>query len=67
MKIIFNSKYLKKPIVKENGFGFSQEEILNLLRDGYDFIIVEDSSDTIIIPYLREGKILYKRYMGGIP
>ena len=64
-KIIFNSNYLKEPILNKNGF--SQEKIHNLIEDGYDLIIIDDSKNTIKIPYIYKNgdyiEILYKKYL----
>jgi len=64
-KIIFNSDSLKKPVLNKNGF--SQEEIHNLMEDGYDLIIIDDNTNTIMIPYIYKCvdyiEVLYKKYL----
>ena len=34
--------------------GFSHDELFELLKDGYDFIVISTFSNTIKIPYLTE-------------
>ncbi len=56
-KVIFNTsaeKY-KESIISKNGFSY--DELYELLKDGYDFIVISTFSNVIKVPFFREVQV----------
>jgi len=56
-KVIFNrgaEKY-KEPMIGQDGFSY--DELYDLLKDGYDFIVISTFSNVIKVPFFKEWQV----------
>lgn len=56
-KVIFNidDGNYKEPMISQNGFSY--DELYDLLKDGYDFIVISTFSNVIKVPFFRKKEV----------